>query len=118
MSERVRGCGARETSRRDWLKMAAAEAAAIGAGSSVQGSNSTAGMKYRRFGRTNLNISVIGLGCASGLRSQQLGPELFNRYREELPAIVRKLFELGGNFVATSASYHDTEEILGRALRG
>ena len=24
----------------------------------------------------------------------------------------------GGNFVATSASYHDTEEILGRALKG
>jgi len=75
-------------------------------------------MKYRRLGRTNLKISEIGLGCASGLRSQQLGPELFNRYREELPATVHKLLELGGNFVATSASYHDTEEILGRALKG
>jgi predicted aldo/keto reductase-like oxidoreductase len=75
-------------------------------------------MKYRRLGRTNLNVSVIGVGCASGLRSQQLGPALFKRYREELPAIVHKLLELGGNFVATSASYHDTEEILGRALRG
>jgi predicted aldo/keto reductase-like oxidoreductase len=78
----------------------------------------TTTMKYRRLGRTNLKISEIGLGCASGLRSQQLGPELFNRYREELPAITHKLLELGGNFVATSASYHDTEEILGRALKG
>ncbi len=78
----------------------------------------TAGMKYRRLGRTNLRISEIGLGCASGLRSQQLGPDLFNKYREELPAITNRLLDLGGNFVATSASYHDTEEILGRALKG
>lgn len=75
-------------------------------------------MKFRRLGRTNLTISEIGVGCASGLRSQQLGPELFNRYREELPAIVQRLLAAGGNFVATSASYHDTEEILGRALLG
>jgi predicted aldo/keto reductase-like oxidoreductase len=76
------------------------------------------GMQYRRLGRTNLMISEMILGCASGLRSQQLGPVLFSRYREVLPSIVDQLIERGGNGFCTSYSYHDTEEILGRALKG
>ena len=76
------------------------------------------GMQYRRLGRTNLMISEMILGCASGLRSKQLGPVLFNRYREQLPNIVSELLDRGGNAVATSSSYHDTEELLGKALKG
>ena len=79
---------------------------------------SKTGMNYRRLGRTNLMISEMILGCASGLRSQQLGPILFNRYREQLPNIVSELLDRGGNAVATSSSYHDTEELLGKALIG
>ncbi|MCX7886298.1 MAG: aldo/keto reductase [Verrucomicrobiae bacterium] len=106
-------------SRRLFLGATTAAAVGLIADAHAAGSRVPAGsMKYRRLGRTNLKVSEIGLGCATGLRSEQLGPELFNRYREELPAIVHKLLELGGNFVATSASYHDTEEILGRALKG
>ena len=53
------------------------------------------GMQYRRLGRTNLMISEMILGCASGLRSEQLGPVLFNRYRELLPNIVSDLLIAG-----------------------
>ena len=108
-------------SRRRFLEKGSAMAmgaALSGAPATGLGSEATSGMKYRRFGATELKISEVGLGCASGLRSRQLGPYLFDRYRQQLPEIVDKLFQLGGNFVATSQSYHDTEEILGRALKG
>jgi hypothetical protein len=90
--------------RRQFLETASAISAgvALGNGQAATVDEKPCRMKYRRFGRTGLRISEIGLGCASGLRSEQLGPSLFNRYREELPAIVHKLLELGGNFVATS----------------
>jgi predicted aldo/keto reductase-like oxidoreductase len=107
-------------SRRQFLEAASALSTAIACarGADASAGEKPARMKFRRLGRTGLMVSEIGLGCASGLRSQQLGPERFNRYREQLPAIARKLLELGGNFVATSASYHDTEEILGAVLKG
>ena len=111
----------RPVSRRRFLKRSSA--AALGAALAGHAAHASAGpakteMRFRRFGRTNLTISEIGLGCATGLKSHQLGPERFNRYREELPAILHKLLDLGGNFAATSRGYHDTEVILGRAMKG
>jgi len=107
--------------RRRFLEKSSAVAvgaALSGAAGAASGGAAKTDMKYRRFGRTNLMLSEIGLGCASGLKSRTFGPVMFNRYREEIPAIVHKLLDLGGNFVATSYGYHDTEQILGRALKG
>lgn len=107
--------------RRRFLEQSSAAAIGAALGSNAAGALAAAAtpdMKYRRFGKTDLMISEIGLGCATGLKSRTLGPEGFNRYREELPAVLHKLLELGGNFVATGHGYHDTEQILGDAMRG
>ncbi|MDD4108317.1 MAG: aldo/keto reductase [Prolixibacteraceae bacterium] len=117
-------------SRRIFLGTAAAGVA--GAAVSIGGSNALScksdtspkikkadsGLGYRRLGRTDIMISEVIVGCASGLRSRQLGEVLFNRYRELIPNIVSELIDRGGNAVNTSASYHDTEELLGKALKG
>jgi len=72
------------------------------------------GLEYGRLGRTDIVFSEVILGCASELRPRQLGEVLFNRYRKLIPNIVRELIDRGDN----SASYHDKEELLGKALKG
>lgn len=74
-------------------------------------------MKYRRLGRTNLMISEIGLGNASGSLSRQLGPFLFSKWQEDRGEVVNKLLDLGGNFITTEPSYSNTQELLGKALK-
>jgi len=75
------------------------------------------GMKYRRLGRTNLMISLVGVGHASGSLSRQLGPFLFDKWLMDRGEVVNKLLDLGGNFTSTSTSYHNTVELLGKALK-
>lgn len=71
-------------------------------------------MEYRRFGRTGLEVSIMGLGSGG---PSQLGqgsgvPE------KEAAQVVRKALDLGINLIDTAADYRDSEAILGRALRG
>ena len=71
-------------------------------------------MEYRRFGRTNLQVSVIGLGTGGpsrlGQRSGVPEPEAIKT--------VHRALDMGINLIDTAANYAGSEAILGRALKG
>jgi aryl-alcohol dehydrogenase-like predicted oxidoreductase len=71
-------------------------------------------MKYRTLGRTELRVSVMGVGTG--------GPSNFGQStgvpEEESARLVSRALDLGINFFDTSAAYRESESILGRALDG
>ena len=77
-------------------------------------------MEYRRFGRTGLRVSRLGLGCGGfgGVGSE---PSLFGRGEDEEAAfaIMDRALELGVNYFDTANSYGGgrSEEMIGRWLR-
>ena len=68
-------------------------------------------MQYTTLGRTNLRVSVAGLGCGGNSR---LGLGSGKSEREAV-ALVRAAFDLGINFFDTAEAY-ETEAVLGQAL--
>lgn len=70
-------------------------------------------MKYRKLGRTNLEVSEIGFGAWGIGGKQWLGGE-----DEESRAALRRAIELGVNFVDTALAYGDghSEQLTGRVL--
>ena len=71
-------------------------------------------MEYRRFGRTGLQVSVMGLGSGGpSLLGQRSGvPEA------EAHRVVHRALDHGINLIDTAAGYIESEAILGRALAG
>ena len=71
-------------------------------------------MEYRRFGRTGLQVSIMGLGTGgpSQLGQRSGVPE------EESRRAVHRALDLGINLIDTAADYGESEAILGRALAG
>jgi predicted aldo/keto reductase-like oxidoreductase len=63
-------------------------------------------MRYRRFGKTNLNISVFSLGTMRCLSDRELAGKTINR-----------AIELGINHLETARGYGKSEEYLGSFLR-
>ncbi len=72
-------------------------------------------MKYRRLGKTGLQVSVVGVG------TWQLGGEWGKEFEQrEVDAIVSRAAELGINLIDTAECYGDhlAERLVGGAIRG
>ena len=71
-------------------------------------------MDYRQFGTTEFKVSPLGLGCMS--MSGAYGPADDN----ESIATLHRAFDLGINFIDTSASYGSghNHELIAKALKG
>ncbi len=74
-------------------------------------------MKYRRLGRSGLEVSVIGLGTSN------FGPQPqfpYNRGPETATPVIHRALDLGINLIDTANSYgpSKSEEYIAQALRG
>ena len=69
-------------------------------------------MQYRRFGRTGLQVSVIGLGSGG---PSQLG-QTTGIPEDQSVAVVRRALDLGINLIDSSAGYRESEVLIGRAI--
>ena len=70
-------------------------------------------MKYRRLGKTDIRVSVIGVG------TWQLGGEWGKIFEQaEVDAMLEKAFEMGINLIDTAECYGDhlSEKLVGRAI--
>jgi len=70
-------------------------------------------VKYVKFGRTGLEISVAGLGCGGHSRLGQG----YGTSRQSSSDVVRAAIDLGINYIDTAAAY-GTEEIVGDGIQG
>jgi len=72
-------------------------------------------MQYRRLGKTNLNVSAIGIG------TWQFGGGWGKVFKQdEATAILNRAHELGINFIDTAECYghHVSENFIGNAIAG
>lgn len=72
-------------------------------------------MNYLRLGKTELNVSVVGVG------TWQLGGEWGKVYEQsEVDQMIRRAGELGINLIDTAECYgdHKSEELVGNAIKG
>ncbi|MEM7538462.1 MAG: aldo/keto reductase [Chloroflexota bacterium] len=75
-------------------------------------------MQYTTLGRTNLNVSVIGLGCGGPSRLGQQGQELDDSAVDQNSInLVRQALDAGVNFIDTAEAYR-TEQFVGEGMKG
>ena len=63
-------------------------------------------MQYRRLGKTDLDVSIVGFGAIKLPKVDQ----------DEATAALNRALDLGVNFVDTARAYRDSEEKIGIAL--
>lgn len=71
-------------------------------------------MQYRRLGKTNLNVSSIGLGAWALGGGYDWGETSLQAVQETLNAAL----EAGINLIDTAPIYGNSEELLGQVLKG
>jgi aryl-alcohol dehydrogenase-like predicted oxidoreductase len=73
-------------------------------------------MELRPCGKSDLKLSVLGVGCWEFGGGDYWGPQS----QAQADAVVRRALDLGVNYFDTAESYNDggSEETLGRAIRG
>ena len=68
-------------------------------------------MHYRTLGRTGIQVSPYALGALMFATSMGNAPE-------ESARIIHKALDAGINLIDTADAYGDSEEVVGKALRG
>ena len=69
-------------------------------------------MLYRTLGRTGIKVSPYALGA------MMLGAEIGNPDHDDSIRIIHKALDVGINFIDTADGYGESEEIVGKALKG
>jgi aryl-alcohol dehydrogenase-like predicted oxidoreductase len=69
-------------------------------------------MQYRTLGRTGIKVSPYALGTL------MFASSIGNPDHEDSIRVIHKALDAGINFVDTADSYGDSEEIVGKALKG
>ena len=111
-----------QVSRRDFLCQAAMSGAFAGA-ASLASSNAAAAergpkLPMRPFGKTGVNVSILGLGGGGRGRNPQIRGAL-ERSKERALAekIILRALEAGVNYFDTCTGYGASEEILGHVVK-
>jgi hypothetical protein len=83
-------------------------------------------MLYRKLGRANLNVSILGFGCMRLpiLNGSGSGADIFDPTKgineEETTKMIQYAIEHGVNYFDTAYPYHagKSEPLLGKAVKG
>ncbi|MBK7645014.1 MAG: aldo/keto reductase [Planctomycetes bacterium] len=100
----------RSASRRDFLRLSAAATAAISLRDLARAAPrlATGGLERRRFGKTDMQVAVLGFGGA------EIGYE--KTAQETVAKLLNAALDAGLNVVDTSACYIDSEVSIGEAI--